>query len=140
APILADLMRMRSRESPALRIAVRAGAAGAIAAAVAAPLLRKWLRIPVPVTIAACATGPLALAVLYPRSHKRDIALFALQMWAFTMVHEIPYDDPDRLRDRLRTRSPMVAARAIGLGRLPNARLQQGLARLPGVGVLNRFL
>ena len=133
-------MARRSRRSPALRIAVRAGAAGAIAAAVAVPLLRRRLRIPAPVTIAACATGPLALAVLYPRSHKRDVGLFALQMWAFTMVHEIPYDDPDRLRDRLRTRYPIVADRAIGLGRLPNARLQRGLSRLPGVGILDRFL
>ena len=65
-------------------------------AAVAVPLLRRRLRIPAPVTVAACAAGPLALAVLYPRSRKRDVALYALQMWAFTMVHELPYDDPDR--------------------------------------------
>jgi membrane-associated phospholipid phosphatase len=133
-------MPTRSRRSPALRAVVRAGAAGAIAAAVAVPLLRRRLRIPAPVTIAACASGPLALAVLYPRSHKRDIGLFALQMWAFTMVHELPYDDPDRLQRRLRTRYPIVADRAIGLGRLPNSRLQRGLARLPGTAVIDRFL
>src|SRR5262249_16740354 len=75
-----------------------------------------------------------------PRSHKRDVGLFALQMWAFTMVHEIPYDDPDRLRSRLRTRYPIVADRVIGGGQLPNARLQRGLARLPGIRVLDRFL
>ena len=92
------MSEMRSRRSPALRVAVRAGAAGAIAAAVAVPLLRRRLRIPAPVTIAACAAGPLGLAVLYPRSRKRDVGLFALQMWAFTMVHELPYDDPERLR------------------------------------------
>ena len=133
-------MRMRSRDISGAAHRGRAGAAGAIAAAVAVPLLRRRLRIPAPVTIAACAAGPLALAVLHPRSHKRDVALFALQMWAFTMVHELPYDDPERLRARLRTRYPIVADRAIGLGRLPNARLQQRLARLPGVGMLNRFL
>jgi membrane-associated phospholipid phosphatase len=130
----------RASVHPSLRAAVRAGAAGAIAAAVAVPLLRRRLRIPAPVTIAACAGGPLALAVLYPRSHKRDVGLYALQMWAFTMVHELPYDDPDRLRRRLRTRYPIVADRAIGLGRLPNARLQRALARLPGIRVLDRFL
>jgi membrane-associated phospholipid phosphatase len=119
---------------------VRAGATAAIGAAVAVPLLRKRLRIPAPVTVAACAGGPLALAVLHPRSKKRDVALFALQMWAFTMVHEIPYDDPERLRARLRSRYPIVLDRAIGAGQLPNTRLQRALARLPGVGAINRFL
>jgi membrane-associated phospholipid phosphatase len=119
---------------------VRAGAAGAIAAAVAVPLLRRRARIPAPVTIAACATGPLALAVLHPRSHKRDIGLFALQMWGFTMAHELPYDDPERLRARLRSRYPIAIDRAIGFGRLPNARLQRAVPRLPGTRLLDRFL
>lgn len=135
-------MRRRSRPSPALRAALRAGAAGAVGAAVAVPLLRRRGRIPAPVTVAACASGPLALAVLRPRSRGRDVALFAMQMWAFTMVHELPYDDPERLRRRLRTRYPIVMDRAIGLGALPNARLQRALSRLPaaGVRVLDRFL
>jgi membrane-associated phospholipid phosphatase len=133
-------MRTRSRPSPALRKAVRAGAAAAIGAAVAVPLLRRRARIPAAATVAACAAGPLGLAVLHPRSHKRDIAMYALQMWAFTMAHELPYDDPERLRARLRIRYPIVADRAIGLGRLPNVRLQRGLARLPRIGTLNRFL
>ena len=98
-------MRRRPRPSNARRVAVRAGALTALGAAVAVPLLRKRLRIPVPVTVAACAVGPLAVAVLQPRSKKRDVALFAMQMWAFTMVHEIPYDEPERLRARLRSRS-----------------------------------
>jgi membrane-associated phospholipid phosphatase len=121
-------------------MSVRAGAAGAIVAAVAVPLLRRRARIPAAVTIAACAAGPLGLAVLRPRSRKRDVVMYAMQMWAFTMVHEIPYDDPERLRARLRIRYPIVADRVIGLGRLPNVRLQQALARLPRIGVLNRFL
>lgn len=132
-------MRSRSRQSPALRVALRAGAAGAVAAAVAVPLLRRRLRIPAPVTVGACAAGPLAVAVLYPRSRKRDVALFAMQMWAFTMVHELPYDDPERLRGRLRSRYPIVVDGVIGLGRLPNARLQRALARFRG-GPLDRTL
>jgi membrane-associated phospholipid phosphatase len=133
-------MRRRSRPTPALRVALRAGAAGAAAAAVAVPLLRKRLRAPAPVTIAATAAGPLALAVLYPRSRKRDVALFAMQMWAFTMVHELPYDDPERLRGRLRARYPIAIDRMIGLGQLPNVRLQRALARLRRVATLDRFL
>lgn len=133
-------MRSPSRPSPALRVALRAGAAGAVAAAFAVPLLRKRARIPAPVTIAACATGPLAVAVLWPRTGRRDVVLFAMQMWAFIMVHELPYDDPERLRSRLRARYPIAVDRRIGLGRLPNVRLQHALARLPRVGLLDKAL
>jgi membrane-associated phospholipid phosphatase len=133
-------MKARSRPSPALRLAVRAGAAGVVAAAVAVPLLRKRLRVPALVTIAACAGGPLAIAVLYPRSRKRDVVLYAMQMWAFTMVHELPYDNPERLESRLQVRYPIVLDRLIGLGKLPNVRLQTTLARLRRVGTLDRFL
>ncbi len=133
-------MRRHPRPSTALRLTVRGGAVGALGAAVAVPLLRRRMRIPAPVTIAACAGGPLALAVLRPRSKKRDVALFALQMWAFTVVHELPYDDPERLRRRLRSGYPIAVDRVLGGGRLPNVRLQRALARVPGVGVVNRFL
>jgi membrane-associated phospholipid phosphatase len=119
---------------------VRAGATGIVGAAIAVPLLRRRLRIPAPVTVAACAGGPLALAVLYPRSKKRDVALYTMQMWAFIMVHEIPFDDPERLRARLRSRYPIVSDRVIGAGKLPNSRLQRRLARLPRVAAIDRFL
>jgi membrane-associated phospholipid phosphatase len=119
---------------------VRAGAFTAIGAAVAVPLLRRRLRIPAGATVAACAAGPLALAVLQPRSKRRDVALFALQMWAFTVAHELPYDEPERLRARLRTRYPIRADRLIGGGRLPNARLQRAFSRLPRVGAVNQVL
>jgi membrane-associated phospholipid phosphatase len=119
---------------------VRAGAATAIAVAVAVPLLRRRARIPAPVTVAAVAGGPLGLAVLRPRSGARDVVMYMLQMWGFTMAHELPFDDPDGLRARLKIRYPIVADRAIGLGRLPNVRLQRGLARFRRVGTLNRFL
>ena len=55
--------------------------------------------------------------------------MFALQMWAFTVIHELPYDDPERLRRRLRVRYPIRADRAIGLGELPNIRLQRAFSR-----------
>ncbi|HEX5526008.1 MAG TPA: phosphatase PAP2 family protein [Solirubrobacterales bacterium] len=133
-------MRRRSRPSNALRLAVRAGGMAAIGAAVAVPLLRRRLRVPTGATVAAVAAGPLALAVLQPRSKRRDVALFALQMWAFTVAHELPYDDPERLRARLHTRYPIKIDRLIGAGRLPNARLQRALARLPGTRVANQVL
>lgn len=119
---------------------MQAGGVAAIGAAVAVPLLRRRLRIPAPVTVAAVAAAPLALAVLQPRTKRRDVALFALQMWAFTVAHELPYDDPERLRSRLRTRYPIKVDRVLGGGRLPNARLQRALSRLPQVGVVNKVL
>lgn len=133
-------MRRGSRPSNALRLVVRAGAVGALGAAAAVPLLRRRLKIPASVTITATAAAPLALAVLQPRSKRRDVALFALQMWAFTVAHELPYDDPERLRARLRTRYPIRSDRLIGAGRLPNARLQRALAGRPGVGAVNQVL
>ncbi len=133
-------MRRRTRPSRALRFAARGGAAAVIGASLALPLLRRRLRIPAPVTAAAAYSGPLALAVLTPRSKKRDVAMFALQMLAFTFVHEMPYDDPERLRARLRSRYPIVVDKALGGGRLPNARLQRALARMPGGKALDRLL
>jgi membrane-associated phospholipid phosphatase len=133
-------MRRRSRPSNALRLTVRAGGVAAVGAAVAVPFLRKRLRLPTGVTVAAVAAGPLGLAVLQPRSKRRDVALYALQMWAFTVAHELPFDNPERLRERLRTRYPIRVDRAIGAGRLPNARLQRAFAGRPGVGALNKAL
>jgi len=133
-------MKRRSRPSSALPLAVRAGALTTIGAAVAVPLLRRRLRVPAGVTVATVAAAPLALAVLQPRSKRRDVALFALQMWAFTVAHELPYDDPERLRARLHTRYPIRVDRVIGAGRLPNARLQRAFARMPGVGVVDKVL
>jgi membrane-associated phospholipid phosphatase len=133
-------MMRRTRPSAALRYGVRAGAAAAIGAAVAVPLVRKRLRLPTVATVAACAAGPLGAAVLVPRSRKRDAAVFLMQMWAFTVVHEIPFDDPQRARRRLRIRYPIASDRLLGGGALPNARLQRGLSRLPGVRLADRVL
>src|SRR6201995_5157450 len=139
-PILADAMSGRSRPSGGVRLAVRAGAAATLGAAIALPLVRKRLRVPKPVTLAVSAAGPLAVAVLAPRTRKRDVALFAMQMWAFTVVHEMPYDDPEALRRRLYTRYPIKVDWAGGLGRLPAPRLQNLFAGRRGTAALDRLL
>jgi membrane-associated phospholipid phosphatase len=61
-------------------------------------------------------------------------------MWGFIMVHELPFDNPERLRSRLRSRYPIVSDRVIGFGKLPNARLQRALAKAPGIKAINLFL
>ncbi len=104
------------------------------------PLARRRLRVPTVLTTVAAAAGPPALAVLLPRTKARDAALFALQMWAFTVVHELPFDDPERLQRRLRVRYPIRADRLLGLGQIPNVRLQRALSRPGEVTALDRVL
>lgn len=123
-----------------LKWAVRAGAYACIAAAIAVPLVRRRRRVPAPVTVAVCAAAPLAISVLWPRSRKRDVALFAMQMWGFMIAHELPYDDPARLRERLRIHYPIRSDRLLGGGVLPNTRLQRALSRPGRVTVLDRVL
>jgi membrane-associated phospholipid phosphatase len=111
-----------------------------IAAAIVVPLVRKRLRLPAAATTAVVAAAPMAVAVLAPRSRARDVVLYTFQMWAFTIAHELPYDDPEALRRRLRVRYPIVADRAIGLGELPTLRLQRALSRPGRVTALDRGL
>jgi membrane-associated phospholipid phosphatase len=129
-----------SRQRPGLRALVRAAAAATVVASVAVPLLRGRRRIPPSLTVAATVAGPLAMTVLWPRSKKRDAVLFAQQMWAFLVIHELPFDDPERLRARLRTRYPIASDRMIGGGRLPTLRLQKALAGLGRANLLDRTL
>jgi len=133
-------VRGSSGRAPGLRALVRGAAGAALASAIVVPLMRRRLRAPAAVTTAAAAAGPLALAVLRPRTRGRDAAMYALQMWAFTMVHELPFDDPEALRRRLRIDYTIRVDRMLGAGELPNVRLQRALARPGRVGALDRFL
>jgi membrane-associated phospholipid phosphatase len=113
---------------------------GALIAAFAVPLARRRFRLHPGVSIAAAAAGPFALAVLLPRTRARDAAVFGLQMWAFTIIHELPYDRPDRLRERLRIGYPIAIDRVLGAGELPNVRLQRAFSRPGEVTRLDRIL
>ena len=123
-----------------LRTLVRGAAGAAIAAGIVAPLVRRKFRLPPAVVTAAVAAAPFGLAVLKPRTKARDVGLYALQMWGFTMAHELPYDDPERLRQRLRIQYPIRADRALGLGELPTVRLQRALSRDGEPTALDRAL
>ncbi len=119
---------------------MKGAAAAALAAAFAVPLLRKKKRIPAAVTTAALAVGPPALAVIRPRTRLRDAGMYALQMWMFVMGHELPFDDPQALRSRLRVGYPIRVDRVLGAGELPNVRLQRALAGLGKRNIVDRFL
>ena len=96
--------------------------------------------MPPAASVAAVAAGPLALSTLRPRTKARDAGLFALQMWAFTVIHELPFDHPERLRRRLRVRYPARVDKVLGLGELPNVRLQRRFSRRGEVTRLDRAL
>ena len=76
--------------------AIRATAWGMVAAGVAAPLLRK--RLPRPPVVA--ADGRLrrarsACAWRCAARARRDVAVCALQMWAYVAAYKSPHDDAD---------------------------------------------
>jgi membrane-associated phospholipid phosphatase len=123
-----------------VRNLVRGAAVAGLVGAIAVPLLRKRLKIPPGVTVAALAAGPPSLAVAGRRTRLRDAGMYALQMWMFTMGHELPYDDPEAARSRLRVGYPIRVDRVIGGGELPNVRLQKALAGLGRRNAVDRIL
>ena len=112
--------------------AIRAAAWGAVVLGVAAPLVRRRLRLPPPVVTAAAAAAPLGLSVAMRRSVQRDVGVVCLQMYAYVTSYQMPNDDPERLRARVRMHYPVRADRIIGLGELPGLRLQRAFARHEG--------
>ena len=97
------------RLPPAVRLstAIRAAAAAALAAGVAAPLVRRRFELPAPVVIATAATAPFALCVLVPRSRARDVGMCVLQMWAYLATYKMPNDDPEALERRVKIAYPV---------------------------------
>jgi hypothetical protein len=123
-----------------VRSLVKGAAVAGLVAAVAVPLLRKRLKIPPAATVTALAAGPPSLAVVGRRTRLRDAGMYALQMWMFTMGHELPYDDPEAARSRVRVGYPIRADRVLGAGELPNVRLQRALAGLGRRNAVDRLL
>jgi len=115
-----------------LSTAIRATAVTVLAAGVAAPLLRRRLRLPPPAVTATAAAAPFALCVLYPRSRARDAGVCALQMWAYVATYEMPNDDPEALQRRVRVAYPVRVDRLIGGGTTPTLRVQRALAHEGG--------
>jgi hypothetical protein len=105
--------------------AIRAAACTVLAAGLAAPLLRRRLKLKPPVVIAAAAATPFALTALFPRSRARDVGVCALQMWAYLNTYQMPNDDPEALARRVRVAYPVRIDRALGLGTTPTMRLQR---------------
>jgi membrane-associated phospholipid phosphatase len=99
-----------------------------VVAGVAAPLVRKRLSAP-PLLVQTVAFGaPLGLSVAARRSRGRDVAVCALQMWAYLAAYKSPHDDPELQRRRVHVDYPIDVDRVLGLGELPTVRLQRAFA------------
>jgi hypothetical protein len=120
--------------------AIRAVATGMVAVGVVVPLVRRRTRLPPLAVTAVGAAAPAALCVVVPRSRARDIAVLALQMSAYVATYQMPNDDPQRLRARVRIAYPVRIDRVIGLGDLPGLRLQRAFARPDMIGGVDRVL
>jgi len=107
--------------------AIRAAAVTALGAGLAAPLVRRRLRLPPPVVTGTAALAPFALCVLFPRTRARDAGACALQMWAYVATYEMPNDDPAALERRVRVAYPVRVDRFLGAGTTPTLRLQRAL-------------
>jgi len=111
--------------------AIRATAWAVVAAGVAAPLVRRRVRVPAPAVIVTAAAAPVALCVVLPRTRARDVAVSMLQMWAYVAAYEMPADDIEALESRVHVDYPVRIDRALGLGVPPTLRLQRLFAH-PG--------
>src|SRR5262245_17033369 len=107
--------------------ALRAAALTVLAAGVAAPHVRRRLRLKPPVVLGAAAAAPSALCVLVPRSKTRDVFTCLLQMFAYITAYKMPYDDPETLVRRVKVGYPVKIDKLLGGGTTPTLRLQRAL-------------
>jgi membrane-associated phospholipid phosphatase len=111
-----------------------------VAAGIAAPVVRRRLRLHPAVVLGASATAPLALCVAVPRSRARDAALCALNMWGYLAAYKMPHDDPRRLGARVHIDYPIAIDRVLGFGATPTQRLQQAFAAPGSINGFERVL
>lgn len=108
--------------------AIRTAGWGLVVAGVVAPLVRKRVKAP-PIVAQAVAFGaPLGLCVAVRRSRGRDVAVCALQMWAYLAAYKAPNDDAGVQAERVLVDYPIRIDRVLGLGELPTVRLQRAFA------------
>jgi membrane-associated phospholipid phosphatase len=98
--------------------------------------VRRRLKLPKGVVLGAAVAAPAALVVAVPRSRARDVALCALNMWAYIAAYEMPNDDHEALERRVRIDYPIACDRVLGLGVPPTVRLQR---RCATAGSINQF-
>jgi membrane-associated phospholipid phosphatase len=97
---------------------------------------RRRIRLSPAVVLGSSGLAPIALCVAARPRRARQVAVCALNMWAYVAAYEMPHDDPDRLDARVRVNYPIAVDKALGLGVTPTVRLQRAFST---PGSLNRF-
>jgi membrane-associated phospholipid phosphatase len=105
-----------------------------------APVVRRRLRLPPAVVLGLGGAAPVALCVAVRRSRARDVAVCALNMWAYLAAYEMPHDNPEALAARAHVDYPIAADRILGLGMAPTLRLQRRFATPGRVSRFERVL
>jgi membrane-associated phospholipid phosphatase len=90
--------------------------------------------------MAGSALAAPALAVAMRPSRKRQVAICALNMWAYLAAYELPHDDPERQAQRVRIDYPIDADKLLGFGVPPTVRLQRGLSTPGAINRVERVL
>jgi membrane-associated phospholipid phosphatase len=111
-----------------------------VAAGIAAPLVRRRLRLQPALVLGASVAAPVALCAVVPRRRTRDVALVALNMWGYLAAYKMPHDDPGRLEARVRIDYPVDVDRVLGLGLTPTQRLQHQFAQPGSINGFERVL
>ncbi|HUR86112.1 MAG TPA: phosphatase PAP2 family protein [Solirubrobacteraceae bacterium] len=138
---LEDLRRgpRRATDRHSRRAGVRVAAAVAAPVAMGVASLRRQLKLPAAASVAIAAAAPLAaVAATKPRSRMRYVAAGAAYMWFFKVSWELPFDDKEKLRDRLHVDYPIAIDRFLGFGVTPTQRLQRALRRNGEVSLLDK--
>ena len=107
-------------------------------AAVGLVLLRKRLGMGPALALPVASVAPPVVAAVTPPGKGRYVAVGAAYMWVFKVTWELPYDNPERLRERLRVDYPIRLDGLIGGGVPPGLRLQRALRDRTRVTVLDK--
>jgi hypothetical protein len=119
---------------------LRLTAAAVVPVAIAVARLRRTHDRLRPAAPVAAIAAPLAFWLAAPAGRPRAAGTWALQMWAYKVLFEMPYDRPWRLRRRLRIDYAIELDRRIGLGIPPPQRLQLALRSGAPISPLDRTM
>ena len=109
-----------------------------VPAALAVVTARRRLGVSPAVALPVASMVPLAVAVTTPPGRWRYLAAGAAYMWVFKVTWELPYDDPEKLKQRLQVRYPVRIDSVLGGGEPPTLRLQRALRDPSRVSALDK--
>jgi PAP2 superfamily protein len=99
--------------------------------------VRRRVGLPRPITIPVASAAPLAVIVALPPSKGRSAAVWATYLWLFKVAHQVPFDQPDKIKERVRVRESVRLDSVIGVGAPLGLRLQRALRDPPRLTMLD---